>query len=83
MMSGFYFCITEATEAGAGAGAVAERGKGEGGRGKGAGSPGLPVEPQCRNLDGPLPSPSRPPALASWIGGETLPSGGTNSSDLV
>lgn len=33
--------------------------------------------------DGLLPPPARPPALASWIGGETLPSGGKSSRDLV
>lgn len=50
---------------------------------EGAGSPGLPVEPQCRSRDRLLPPLACPLALASWLGGETLPSGGRNSFDLV
>lgn len=65
--------------AGTRAGVAARRGM----EGEGAGSPGLPVEPQCPSPDRLFPPPACPLALASWLGGETLPSGGRNSFDLV
>lgn len=78
-------CLCPACRGGRPALAPGAAGAGEGARRRkrGAGNPGLPVEPQCRSRDRLLPPPACPQALAFWIGGETLPSGGRNCSDLV